>query len=179
MNAGIHASRAIAERTLAMLGVPVRRITSDSRTILPGDAFAAYPGEARDGRTFIPDALQRGAGSVLWERDGFSWPARLEAPNAAIADLKHELGWIADRVYAHPSETLWMTGVTGTNGKTSCSHWIAEGLSASNRRTAIAGTLGNGFPGAIAPSVNTTPAAAALHEMMRGWADAGASGVAM
>jgi len=164
---------------LAELGVPVRRITSDSRTIGPGDSFAAYPGEARDGRSYIADALRRGAGSVLWESAGYTWPAALRAPNAGVANLKHELGWIADAVFAHPSERLWMTGVTGTNGKTSCSHWIAQAFNAAGRRAAVAGTLGNGFPEAIEPALNTTPDAAALHEMLRTWADRGAAAVAM
>ena len=175
-------SSSIAERVLAelaRLGAPVRRITSDSRSIAPGDAFAAYPGEARDGRSYIPDALSRGAGSVLWDDAGWTWPAALRAPNAGVTTLKPELGWIADRVYAQPSEALWMVGVTGTNGKTTCAHWIARSLDAIGRRTAVAGTLGNGFPEAIAPALNTTPDAAALHEMLRGWADAGAQGVAM
>jgi UDP-N-acetylmuramoyl-L-alanyl-D-glutamate--2,6-diaminopimelate ligase len=167
------------EQRLAALGVPVQRITSDSRTIRAGDAFAAYPGAARDGRAFIPDAIARGAGSVLWERNGFAWDPAWTVPNIPIADLKNELGWIADRVYGHPSEQLWMIGVTGTNGKTSCSHWIAQALNASGWRTAVAGTLGNGFPEAIEPALNTTPDAAALHELLRAWADAGATCVAM
>ena len=179
MNVGIQRSRAAVAATLASLGVPVRRITSDSRALRPGDAFAAYPGEARDGRTFIPDALARGAGSVLWERADFAWRAEWRAPNAGVDDLKQQLGAIADAVYAHPSERLWMIGVTGTNGKTSCAHWIAQALNGSGRKTAVAGTLGNGFPGAIQPAPNTTPDAAALHEMLRGWLDAGAASVAM
>src|SRR5204862_181602 len=80
----------------------------------PGDAFAAYPGEARDGRSYVPDALSRGAGSVLWDDAGWTWPAALRAPNAGVTNLKHELGWIADRVYAQPSAALWMAGITGT-----------------------------------------------------------------
>ncbi|MEP6701679.1 MAG: UDP-N-acetylmuramoyl-L-alanyl-D-glutamate--2,6-diaminopimelate ligase [Betaproteobacteria bacterium] len=165
---------------LALSGAPpIHRITSDSRNVAPGDAFAAYPGAACDGRAFIPDALQRGAGSVLWETTGYTWPTSLRAPNAGIDNLKHELGFIADHVYTHPSERLWMVGVTGTNGKTSCAHWIAHALDASGRRAAVAGTLGNGFPGAIEPGVNTTPDAAALQELLNKWANAGAQAVAM
>ena len=165
---------------LAQSGAPpVRRITSDSRSVEPGDAFAAYPGDARDGRAFIPDALRRGAGSVLWDDAGYAWPAIWRTPNVGIANLKQELGWIADRVYGHPSNELWTVGVTGTNGKTSCAHWIARALGALGRRAAIAGTLGNGFPEAIEDTVNTTPDAAALQEMLRKWRDAGAQSVAM
>ena len=164
---------------LAREGAPVRRITSDSRAVAPGDAFAAYPGETRDGRAFIPDALQRGAGSVLWEEADYAWPADLQRPNLAVPNLKQELGFIADRVYEHPSQQLWTVGVTGTNGKTSCAHWIAHGLNALGRTAALAGTLGNGLVGAIEPALNTTPDAAALHEMLRRWKNAGAQSVAM
>jgi UDP-N-acetylmuramoyl-L-alanyl-D-glutamate--2,6-diaminopimelate ligase len=174
---------ALAERpsiaAVRGLGVPVPRITSDSRAVTPGDAFAAYPGAARDGRAFISDAVSRGAGSVLWERRGFAWDPALPTPNAGIDDLRHELGWIADDVYGHPSERLWVVGVTGTNGKTSCSHWIGQGLTACGRRAAVAGTLGNGFPGALEATPNTTPDAAALHELLKRWSDAGAAAVAM
>ncbi len=164
---------------LSRLGVAVRRITSDSRAIAPGDAFAAYPGEAADGRIYIPDALRRGAGSVLWEEAGFTWHDEWRIANAGVRDLKHELGCIAHEVYGHPSDALWTVGVTGTNGKTSCSHWIAQALTRRGRMSAVVGTLGNGFAGRLAPTTNTTPDAAALHEMLAGWRAAGAQGVAM
>ncbi len=164
---------------LAKLKAPVKRITSDSRTVHPGDSFAAYPGESKDGRVFIPDALKRGAGSVLWDNDSFQWAEEWNAPNLGVADLKQKLGLIADHVYEHPSEKMWVVGVTGTNGKTSCAHWIARALTAEGRTSAIAGTLGNGLYGTIEPALNTTSDAAALHEMMGRWVKAGAKSVAM
>jgi UDP-N-acetylmuramoyl-L-alanyl-D-glutamate--2,6-diaminopimelate ligase len=173
------ATRIDAAAVLESLGMPVFRITSDSRAIVPGDAFAAYPGETRDGRSFIPDALQRGAGSVLWEEAGYEWPTDWHTPNVGIAGLKQELGLIADQVYDHPSRHLWTIGVTGTNGKTSCVHWIAQALTAVGRTAAVAGTLGNGLYGTVRPALNTTSDAAALHEMLRRWKNAGAQSVAM
>ena len=71
-------------------------------------------------------------------------------PHVAVADLKARLGFIAAAVYGQPSRALWMVGVTGTNGKTSCSHWIAQALARCGRRAAVVGTLGNGFVGALA-----------------------------
>src|SRR5581483_1838022 len=102
----------------------------DSRRVEPGVAFAAYPGAARDGRTFIADALARGAAAVLWEPHDFQWNAQWHAPNAPVANLRQALGRIADLVYGSPSRDLWIVGVTGTNGKTSCTHWIAQALEA-------------------------------------------------
>ena len=164
---------------LARLPVPVTRITSDSRRISPGDAFAAYPGTRDDGRRYIADAVNRGASSILWEPQGFNWDRQWKLPHLPIEDLKLALGAIADHVYGHPSRELWMVGVTGTNGKTSCAHWIAAGLDAAGRRSALLGTLGNGMWGALHPATNTTPDAAELHETLRALKSAGAETVSM
>jgi len=112
------------------------RITADSRQVRAGDAFAAYPGEKADGRNFIGDAVARGAGAVLWEALGFHWQPELRVPNHAVENLKAKLGAIADFVFGSPSQALWTVGVTGTNGKTSCSQWIARCLDACGRRAA-------------------------------------------
>jgi UDP-N-acetylmuramoyl-L-alanyl-D-glutamate--2,6-diaminopimelate ligase len=164
---------------LAKLSVPVARITSDSRQVRAGDAFAAYPGAQEDGRAFIADAISNGAGAILWETRGFNWNHSWKLPHLPVDDLKGKLGTIADCVYGHPSRDLWMVGVTGTNGKTSCAHWIASVLDASGRRTAILGTLGNGLLARLAPATNTTPDAALLHEMLSQFKSAGAQAVAM
>jgi UDP-N-acetylmuramoyl-L-alanyl-D-glutamate--2,6-diaminopimelate ligase len=164
---------------LAKLAAPIARITSDSRQVRPGDAFAAYRGTRQDGRAFIPDAIARGAGAILWDVQGFVWNREWNVPHLPIEDLKAHLGAIADVVYGHPSRELWMVGVTGTNGKTSCAHWIAAGLNASGRRAAVLGTLGNGLWGALEDASNTTADAALLHETLRGFAATGAQAVAM
>jgi len=164
---------------LARLGTVPRRITADSRQVRAGDAFAAYPGEKADGRRFIGDAIARGAAAVLWEALGFHWPPEASLPNHPVENLKAKLGAIADIVFGSPSQALWMVGVTGTNGKTSCSQWIARCLDACGRRAAVLGTLGNGFVGALEPAQNTTPDAAVVHEMLARLKAAGAQAVAM
>ena len=164
---------------LARLRTPVTRITSDSRQVRNGDAFAAYPGERTDGRSFIPDAIARGARSVLWEQEGAAWKPEWKVANAPVPGLKLRLGAIADVVYGHPSQFMWIVGVTGTNGKTSCAHWIAQGLHSVERRAAILGTLGNGLVGFLRPALNTTPDAALLHEMLAQLRSVGTEAVAM
>ena len=164
---------------LQQLGAPIERLCADSRRVQPGDTFVAYPGEAQDGRTHIGAALAAGATSVLWESQGFAWDAAWSVPNLGIAGLRGAVGEIASHVYGHPSRELWVIGVTGTNGKTSCAHWLAQCLSALGRKTAVLGTLGNGFLGELAPAANTTPDAIGLHALLREYLRQGAQCVAM
>jgi UDP-N-acetylmuramoyl-L-alanyl-D-glutamate--2,6-diaminopimelate ligase len=100
-------------------------------------------------------------------------------PNLGIAGLARQLGALAAHVYGEPSRRLWVAGVTGTNGKTSCSHWIAQALAGLGRPAAIVGTLGSGFPDALVPSTHTTPDAIALQEQLAGLLARGAKYLAM
>ncbi len=154
-------------------------LAADSRSLAAGEVFLAYPGSRRDGREFIPAALQRGAAAVLWEREGFEWNPGWRVPNLGVENLRGLAGRLAHEIYGRPSERLWMIGVTGTNGKTSCSHWIAQACSACGAKTAVIGTLGTGFPGALDAGVNTTPDAVLLHRSLAGLLAQGAQGVAM
>ena len=173
------AANAEVTALLSRLGVELHRITSDSRDVRAGDAFSAYPGTRHDGRAFIADAIDRGASAVLWEIGGFNWNHAWKIPHLPLDDLKSKIGVIADFIYGHPSRDLWMVGVTGTNGKTSCAHWIATGLEASGRKSAVLGTLGNGMVSALSPATNTTPDAALLQETLAALKAAGAEAVAM
>lgn len=164
---------------LQSLGVRVKRLCNDSRKLRPGDVFVAHPGEVRDGRDFIASAIAAGAAAVLWESESFQWPPSWQVPNLGIRGLKAIAGEIAAHIAGEPANALWMIGVTGTNGKTSCSHWIAQALNANGRSTALIGTLGHGFPGALTDAANTTPDALALHELLAHYRAQHASAVAM
>ncbi|MBI3902323.1 MAG: UDP-N-acetylmuramoyl-L-alanyl-D-glutamate--2,6-diaminopimelate ligase [Nitrosomonadales bacterium] len=164
---------------LLSLGVSITRLVTDSRMVTPGDTFVAYPGGQADGRQFIAQAIAHGANAVIYEAHGFNWNNAWSVPNLAVADLRHHAGEIASHVYREPSRKLWMVGVTGTNGKTSCSHWIAQSLAALDRKTALVGTLGNGFPDNLQPALNTTPDAICLHGLLADYLAQGAQAVAM
>jgi len=157
----------------------VKRLVTDSRQVKPGDTFIAYPGESRDGRDYISQALAKGARSVLWDSRGFAWNPRWHAPNLGVAGLRRRAGEIASHVHGHPSARLWMVGVTGTNGKTSCSQWIAQSLTRAGRKCAVIGTLGSGFPGALEAGANTTPDAVALHARLAALERQGARAASM
>lgn len=163
----------------ALDALDLRRLTSDSRAVRAGETFLAYPGERRDGRQFIPHAMAAGAATVLWESTHFTWKKSWRIANLGVRGLRHKVGAIASHVYGRPSSRMWMVGVTGTNGKTSCSQWIAQAFNHLGRRCAVAGTLGNGFPGALEAGANTTPDAAWLHGQLNDWYRDGARAVAM
>ena len=164
---------------LAEQGAMIDRIVSDSRRVAPGAAFFAYPGEAADGRRYIPDALARGAAAVVWEGEGYAWDPAWEIPNVAVRGLKGEAGRLAHEFYGRPSESMWMCGVTGTNGKTSSSQWIAAALEAHGESAGVIGTLGAGFGGRSVELGNTTPDALELHRLLAEFRDEGAKAVAM
>lgn len=164
---------------ITSLGVTVTRLVTDSRAVAPGDTFIAYPGSKADGRQFIKQAIANGANAVIWEAHGFSWNEAWQLPNLAVADLRHHAGEIADHVYGSPSQKMWVVGITGTNGKTSCCHWIAQSFCALGKKTALIGTLGNGFHPALQPTLNTTPDAIRLHELLADYLAHGAQAVAM
>ena len=164
---------------LAAQGAMIETLSSDSRRCAPGVAFLAYPGEKQDGRAHIGEAIRRGASAVLWEANGFSWRHEWRVPNVAVRGLKQHAGSLAHDFYGRPSEALWVCGVTGTNGKTSCSQWIAAALAARGAKTAVIGTLGAGFPGALRDAQNTTPDALEIHRLMKAFLVQGASAVSM
>jgi UDP-N-acetylmuramoyl-L-alanyl-D-glutamate--2,6-diaminopimelate ligase len=129
------------------------KVTADSRQIQSGDIFFAYPvghGNAlRDGRDYIAAALANGAAAVVFDpADGVA-NEYLDRPECfSVENLSDLVGELCAEWYDHPSNNLNVIGVTGTNGKTSITQWLAQALDESNHRTAVLGTLGTGFPNA-------------------------------
>ncbi|MHB8354779.1 MAG: Mur ligase family protein, partial [Burkholderiales bacterium] len=164
---------------LRHLGLPLADLTADSRAVVPGMTFAAYPGAQADGRRFIPEAIERGAASVLWESDGFAWAPEWAVPNQGIAGLRAQVSGIAGQIHGEPSRHLWVVGVTGTNGKTSCTHWLAQLLRQVGKPCAVVGTLGNGLLSQLEPALNTTPDAIALQRALARYREQGAVACAM
>ncbi len=166
-------------RSLAQQGAVIERLCADSRRAGRGAAFFAYPGEAADGRAHIPDALARGASAVVWEAQGFAWRDDWQVPHAPVHGLKQRAGGLAAEFYGQPSQSLWLCGVTGTNGKTSCSLWISALLEKASVPSALIGTLGYGRPEALEPLGNTTPDALELQRLLKEFRDKKVEAVAM
>ncbi|HTY98620.1 MAG TPA: UDP-N-acetylmuramoyl-L-alanyl-D-glutamate--2,6-diaminopimelate ligase [Rhodocyclaceae bacterium] len=161
---------------LSSQGVQVTGISADSRRIDAGDVFVALPGLRSDGRAHIAEAVAKGAVAVLTVVRELG---DVGVPALAVADLPALSGEIAHLLYGRPSERLWLAGVTGTNGKTSVSQWIAQAMTLLDRKCGVIGTLGNGFPGELRASPNTTPDAVTLHRTLAGFLAKGAVACAM
>lgn len=156
---------------------------ADSRRVGPGDVFVAYAVKGADSRGFIADAVERGAAAVLWQSDDFTWPSGManlgNVPNFGVARLDWLAGPLASLWYSEPSVGMTMLGVTGTNGKTSCSQWLAQLLTKAGTRSAVIGTLGSGFPGHLTVTGFTTPDAVQLQRSLGDLRAQGAAAVAM
>jgi UDP-N-acetylmuramoyl-L-alanyl-D-glutamate--2,6-diaminopimelate ligase len=150
----------------------IQGLALDSRTVRPGDLFIACAGTRSDGRRYIAEAKRAGAVAALVEDEtsadaSFDAPAHgTSVPLIRVARLRERIGLIADRFYASPSRELFVIGVTGTNGKTSCTQFLAQALDHPERRCGLIGTLGYGVPGALAPGAHTTPDAVRLHGLL-------------
>ncbi len=155
------------------VNVTATGIQMDSRLLQKGDLFLACFGRNHDARDFIGEALQLGVVAVLAESGGEWQGTKIIDDVAVIAvdNLSAKLSEIAARFYAHPSRSLNVIGITGTNGKTSCSQFIAQALTSSGYSCGTMGTLGYGVYGELKETQLTTPdpvfTQMALAEMVR------------
>jgi len=164
---------------LQSAGVAVRGLSVDSRAVAPGDVFLAHPGLRADGRHYIAQAIQAGAVAVVYDTvDGFVPPAA-SVPMLPASGLRAMAGYLADAVFDAPSAKLWVAGVTGTNGKTTVSQWLARALALRGAPCGVIGTLGSGFPDQLVEGLHTTPEAVAVHRTLAWLRDEGARAVAM
>lgn len=179
-------------QTLADAGVAVKSLANDSRRVMAGDVFLAYPGHFADGRVYLADALARGAAALMYEARApqdaslaASIKAAIERANAArvpclaVDGLAEVAGELAHQVFGRPSEKLWLAGVTGTNGKTSVSQWLLQALTLLGQRCAAVGTLGNGFFGDLRETGYTTPDVLQLHAALAEFVTQGADACVM
>jgi UDP-N-acetylmuramoyl-L-alanyl-D-glutamate--2,6-diaminopimelate ligase len=163
----------------------VTGLTLDSRQLLSGQLFLACRGGQGHGLEYLAQALQQGAAAIAYEPDA-AWPeTRIRAllggrrlPMLAVPGLRRRASEIAGRFYREPSAELSLIGVTGTNGKTSCSLFLAQALGAT-RPCAVIGTLGSGVPPNLTPASHTTPDPISLQARLAELRAAGAEAVSM
>ena len=162
---------------------PIGAVALDSREIEAGGLWLALQGRQTHGLEHLSEARRRGAAAVLAEPSG-DWDtdriARLEAgvPVIAIPGLRRQVGEIAARFFGQAAMSMRLVGVTGTNGKTSVAHFLAQALS-TRVPTAVLGTVGNGFPGRLEAATLTTQDAVSIQATLARLFEQGARAVAM
>ena len=166
-------------------------MTGDTRVLKAGDVMLAYPmGNTRqlsDNRPFIGHALSLGASLVLYEPQGLSQVVSAEdlrlieqdSRCIAVENLTEQAGVLAAYWYGQPSQAMQVIGVTGTNGKTTITQWVAQALQAKQGKSAVMGTLGAGLLGATQKTGFTTPDAPRTHALLKDMLDQGAASVAI
>ena len=176
------------EQAAAWLRSRVRgTLHTDSRQVGAGDGFIAWPGAASDGRQFVPSALSQGAVACVVEQQGAESYGFDREDVAAYADLKAASGPIAAAYYEQPSQEIEVLAVTGTNGKTTTSWWLAQALGVLALPCGLIGTLGVGrvpVPGTgeaatVQSTGLTTPDPVLLQQTLRRFVDEGLAACAI
>jgi UDP-N-acetylmuramoyl-L-alanyl-D-glutamate--2,6-diaminopimelate ligase len=161
----------------------VTGLADDSRQVRPGDLYLACQGLQTHGLAHAVDAVRQGAVAVLWEppvdQSLQAVADRLGVFALPVMGLAGKRGQIADRFYAHPSRDMHVIGVTGTDGKTSVTHFLAQALSSAGCPCGLLGTLGYGIYGELHAPTHTTPDALHLQAELARLRDAGVRQVAM
>lgn len=142
--------------------VSVSGIATCSKQVRDGDLFLAMSGAQSHGLNFLDEAVERGAAAVL-EDGQFDANPQTTVPLIRCPDLRAKAGHIAARFYGDPSAHMYLVAVTGTNGKTSVTHILAQVLRARFGACGLFGTLGCGAFGALRDTLETTPDAPAIH----------------
>lgn len=175
--------RSLAELAAAVSGelhghLPADReivdVTHDSRQAGPGVLFVAIRGEHDDGHRFVPDAIAAGATAVCVEDD-----VGATVPEIVVEDTRAALGRLASLVHGLPSETLKVVGVTGTDGKTTVTHYVESITSDAGLSAGLVGTISTRYGGRSVQSERTTPEASDLQRLLADMRDSGVAVVAM
>ncbi len=152
-------------------------VCADSRRVRAGDLFIAEGAESGVRRMYARDALANGACAVLWSADVPLIASEFgSAPVLAVHDLHMLIGPIAQQVYGNPSSQMRVVAVTGTNGKTTVTQWLAQTMPG---RCAVIGTLGAGYPDAMVETGFTTPDAAQYAHLLADFVADGATACAV
>lgn len=148
--------------------VAIYGLALDSREVTKGDAFIALAGAKQHGLTHVQQAVDNGACAVIFDPAGEgrqladTFRHTGSVPLVAVDNLGRKLGDLAARFYREPSRAIDVIGITGTNGKTSCSQFLSQMLD----DCGVIGTLGWGEWGQLNKTLNTTPDALAVQKIL-------------
>ena len=164
--------------------VVVDGITQDSRDIGINFLFIAVPGSVSHGLRFVEQAVRSGASVVLWDAADSDQIQKSDVLTRQVTYLKvdglqQKTGEIAARFFNYPSHDLNLIGVTGTDGKTSVSHYIAQCMDSKSSPCGVLGTLGNGLVHDLKPTGLTTASAVDVQHSLARLVDEDAKAAAM
>lgn len=165
----------------SLAGLLVRGLCQDSRQVKPGDLFFARDGVNHKGIDFVCSAAAEGAVAAIVDDAALAAVdfINVSIPLISVADVATVIGEVASRFYGDPSQHMRVVGVTGTNGKTSCAHYIAQLLSLCGETCGLIGTVGNGLLGQLREATHTTPDAIGVHKLLADFRQQGATVVVM
>jgi len=161
--------------------IEVTDVTATSSRVTAGGLFLACHGRRHHGLEFADEAVAAGAAVIAWEPEsGVPAPA-LPAPviSLPVPNLSAEVGAIAHRFFGKPSAQIDVTGITGTNGKTTTAWLVAQAQQYLGATSGYMGTLGYGVGASLKPSALTTPGVIAVHRRLRELIGMGATTIAM
>ena len=160
--------------------IRVSGIGSDSRQVQRGDLFLATAGARSHGLDYVDDVVRAGAAAIAFDVSTASTgPSDIGVPLIAVEDLAGKLGLIANRYFGFASERITVSGVTGTNGKTTVAWLIAHALRRLGVSCGYAGTLGYGVDRLVSDDDMTTPGVVELQRRLAAFCDEGASQAAI
>lgn len=172
----------LAELLRGMADVPreldraVNDVVEDSRALAPDALFIARRGQRHDATRFAPEAALAGAAAMLFEGEGAPLVDEAGLLRVPVVDLAGSAGTLCDRFFGQPSRRMAVIAVTGTNGKSSVAHFIADAHTRVTGESAgVIGTLGSGLIGALQPNGLTTPDCASVHRTLARLASDGAA----
>jgi UDP-N-acetylmuramoyl-L-alanyl-D-glutamate--2,6-diaminopimelate ligase len=154
--------------------IAVSDATVDSRAAGPDSLFFCVPGERSDGHDFAADAVARGAPGIVVER-----VLDVEAAQIVVPSVRAAIGPLSAAIFGHPSRTMSVVGVTGTNGKTTSAFMLERAFQALGRVPGLIGTVEVHIGGDVLPVVHTTPEASELQRLFATMRDRGVEAVAM
>ena len=150
--------------------VSVRGLECDSRKIAKDFVFIAIRGKKLDGGAYIEEAARRGASAVVVDKDERR-PGTV--PFVRVPECRLAASRLGSVFYEHPSKALSVIGITGTNGKTTCSYLLEYLLQKENKKTGVIGTVNYRYAGNEIPAVETTPGPLCLLSMLNEMRKAG------